>query len=53
MGDREIVLAAVAQDGDALGCAAAELMGDREIVLAAVVQPWCRTALPCVMLQRS
>ena len=31
-GDREIVLAAVAQDGWALECAAAELQGVREIV---------------------
>ena len=37
-GDREIVVAAVAQDGDALRHAAAELKGDREIVLAAVAQ---------------
>ena len=34
--DREIVLAAVAQDGMALGYAAAELKDDREIVIAAV-----------------
>ena len=37
-GDREIVLAAVAQDGNALWYAEAELKGDREIVLAAVAQ---------------
>ena len=37
-GDREIVLAAVAQDGCALHHAAAELRGDREVVLAAVAQ---------------
>ena len=37
-GDREIVLAAVAQAGNALQFAAAELKGDREIVLAAVAQ---------------
>ena len=35
-GDREIVLAAVAQNGFALYFAAAELKGDREFVLAAV-----------------
>ena len=34
--DREIVLAAVSKDGDALRYAAEELKGDREIVLAAV-----------------
>ena len=37
-GDREIVLAAVAQNSTALGYAAAELRGDREIMLAAVAQ---------------
>ena len=36
--DREIVLAAMAQDGWALEFAAAELKGDREFVLAAVAQ---------------
>jgi hypothetical protein len=35
-GDRDFVLAAVGQDGGALGCASAELKGDREVVLAAV-----------------
>ena len=38
MGDREVVLAAVAQHGNALEYAAAELTGDREVVLAAVAQ---------------
>ena len=37
-GDREIVLAAVSKDGDALQYATEELKGDREIVLAAVSQ---------------
>ena len=37
-GEREIVLAAVAQYGKALRSAAAELKGDREVVLAAVAQ---------------
>ena len=34
--DREVVLAAVEQNGGALQYAAAELQGDREVVLAAV-----------------
>ena len=33
--DREVVLAAVQQDGDALRYASEELRGDREVVLAA------------------
>eukprot|EP01051_Picozoa_sp_SAG22_P020497 SAG22_NODE_4161_length_1362_cov_19.376880_3_plen_253_part_01 len=37
-GDREVVLAAVAQDGGALVYAAEGLRGDREVVLAAVAQ---------------
>jgi hypothetical protein len=36
--DREVVLAAVAQNGRALEHASAELQGDREVVLAAVAQ---------------
>ena len=37
-GDRDVVLAAVQQDGDALEYASAELQADREVVLAAVQQ---------------
>ena len=36
--DREVVLAAVAQRGDALECASDELKADREFILAAVAQ---------------
>ena len=35
-GDREIVMEAVSQDGEALHCASEELRGDREIVMKAV-----------------
>uniref|UniRef100_A0A7S3Q5Z5 DUF4116 domain-containing protein n=1 Tax=Chaetoceros debilis TaxID=122233 RepID=A0A7S3Q5Z5_9STRA len=34
--DKDVVMAAVTQDGYALQCAAEELKGDREVVLAAV-----------------
>ena len=36
--DREIVLAAVKESGDALEFATEELKGDRELILAAVKQ---------------
>ena len=39
--DREVVLAAVQQNGFALGYASAELRADREVVLAAVQQWAC------------
>ena len=38
MGDREVVLAAVKQKGDALAYASPQLRSDREVVLAAVKQ---------------
>ena len=39
-GDREIVLAAVKEDGLALEYASEELQGDRKIMLAAAGPPW-------------
>ena len=39
-GDREIVMAAVSQNGSALERAAEELKGDREIVMTAVSEAW-------------
>ena len=39
-GDRELCMAAVAQDGKALQWASEEMKGDRELCMAAVTQDW-------------
>ena len=47
-GDRELCMAAFAQDGKALRWAGEEMKGDRELCMAAVAQDWkageCRAA---------